>query len=196
MARARKITTLEQLLDRLERAGQESERVPVSEMMEAVGRRSFGPLLLLAGLLTLSPVGDIPGVPTLIAMTVFLVSGQLLLGRERFWFPQWLLQRSVSRDKLGKGLRFLRKPARFVDRFLHARLCALTHGGGVRLLAAVCVLIALAMPPMEFVPFTATGAGAALTLFGLALVAHDGALALIGFALTATTGAFVLFGLL
>lgn len=33
----------------------------------AVGRRSFGPTLLLAGLVTLAPiVGDIPGVPVLI----------------------------------------------------------------------------------------------------------------------------------
>jgi hypothetical protein len=38
---------------------------------------------------------------------------------------------------------------------------------------------------MEFVPFSANIAGAALTAFGLALIAHDGLLALLAFVLTA-----------
>ncbi len=45
--------------------------------MQAVGSRSFGPLLLVAGLVTLSPAGDVPGVPTIMAAFVFLVAGQL-----------------------------------------------------------------------------------------------------------------------
>lgn len=57
----------------------------------------------------------------------------------------------------------------------------------------MCVLIAVAMPPMELVPFTATGAGAALTAFGLSLIAHDGLVALLAFAFTATTLALVMY---
>jgi hypothetical protein len=34
------------------------------------------------------------------------------------------------------------------------------------------------MPVMEVIPFSASGAGAALTAFGLALIAHDGLTAL------------------
>lgn len=49
---------------------------------------------------------------------------------------------------------------------------------------------------MEFVPFSATGAGAALTAFGLALIAHDGLLALIAFLFTALTFGVVIYALL
>jgi len=37
---------------------------------------------------------------------------------------------------------------------------------------------------MELVPFSANAAGAALTVFGLSLIARDGVLALIAFVLT------------
>lgn len=40
------------------------------------------------------------------------------------------------------------------------------------------------MPPMEFIPFSASLAGAALSLFGLSLMARDGLLALRGFVAT------------
>ncbi|MGQ0751395.1 MAG: exopolysaccharide biosynthesis protein, partial [Betaproteobacteria bacterium] len=67
---------------------------------------------------------------------------------------------------------------------------------GTYVIAGVCVVIAGAMPVMEVVPFVANGAGAALTAFGLALVAHDGLLAILAFGFTALTLGFVLHGLL
>jgi hypothetical protein len=51
------------------------------------------------------------------------------------------------------------------------------------------------MPAMELVPFSANGAGAALTAFGLSLIAHDGLLALLAFVFTAMTFGLVLYNL-
>ena len=197
MARRRKVTNLEQLLDRITEAARGRHRVSLGGILEVVGRRSFGPLLLFAGLIAVSPViGDTPGVPTAVGLFVLLVTGQLLFGREYVWLPRWLLERSVAQDKLCKALGWLRKPARFVDRLLRPRMTALTHTIGTYVIAAVCVVIAGAMPVMEVVPFVANGAGAALTAFGLALVAHDGLLAILAFGFTAITLGFVLQGIL
>jgi hypothetical protein len=66
-------TSLQQMLQQLCAAAAD-ERVTVDAMLEAVGRRSFGSLILPAGMVTLSPVGDIPGVPTMVAVLVRLVS--------------------------------------------------------------------------------------------------------------------------
>lgn len=63
------------------------------------------------------------------------------------------------------------------------------------LVAVTCALIARVVPPLEIVPFTATGAQTALTLFALALIVHDGLLVLIAFVLTIATMATVLSGL-
>ena len=48
---------------------------------------------------------------------------------------------------------------------------------------------------MEVVPFSANGGGAALTAFGLAIVARDGLLAIVATSLTLVTGWFVVTGL-
>jgi len=183
------LTDLEQLLDLIEVAAHERERISLDAILDAVGRRSFGPLLLVAGLATLAPIiGDIPGVPTLMAVLVLLTAGQLLFRREHIWLPHWLLNRSVAHDKLCKALDWLRPPARFLDRWLRPRLTVLTRGVGLSVIAVACLLVALAMPAMEMVPFSANGAGAALTAFGLALISRDGLLAL--FALTVMAGTF------
>ncbi|MFC3285080.1 exopolysaccharide biosynthesis protein [Litchfieldella rifensis] len=188
--------SLVQLLECIEHAELGRDRVTLGEILDAVGRRSFGPLLLVAGLVTLAPViGDIPGMPTLMACMVLLVAGQLLWRREHFWLPAWLLERSVSRTALDKGMNWLYSPARYVDRLLRPRLTRLVGDAGVLVIALCCVLIALAMPPMEVIPFSANGAGLALTLFGLALIASDGLMALVAFALTFTTFAVIAFNL-
>jgi hypothetical protein len=76
------------------------------------------------------------------------------------------------------------------------RLPWLTGYIGIRVTALICLLIALAMPPMEFIPFSANGAGLALALLGLGLVARDGLVLLLGFALFGATCALILVNVL
>ena|SRR5687767_3996457 len=154
-------------------------------MMEAVGRSSFGALLLLAGLVTLSPLDIVPGIPTLIALGVLLVCVQLLAGRRHFWLPAWLLRQSITRQRFRRALTWLQTPARFGDRLVRPRLTALASDAAVKIIAGGCIIVALSMPVMEVVPFSANLAGIALTAFGLAIIAHDGLLALVAFAATA-----------
>lgn len=188
MAGSEKLSNLEQLLDRIEDAVTSRSEVSLGAILRMVGRRSFGPLLLLAGLIAVAPlIGDIPGVPTTVGIFVVLISGQMLLQREHFWIPRWLLERSVSKDTLCKTLGWLKGPARRIDRVVRPRLTFFTHRVGASSVAAVCTGIGAVMPTMEVVPFAANGAGAALTAFGLSLIAHDGVLAILAFLVTAVT---------
>lgn len=187
---------LEDLLAQLADAKEEGGEVRIGALIEAVGRRSFGPVLLLAGLIAVSPLSGIPGMPTTIAVIVVAVAGQFLFGRRHFWLPQWVQRRHVPYDKFCKGLERVKRPARFVDRFLKPRLEVVTHAGGVHAIAILCIVIAATMPPLEIVPFAATAAGAALTLFGLSLIAEDGMVALIALLLTASLVGLVIYGVL
>ena len=171
MSARQQVSNLQQLLDRINGAAQQNNPVSLGDVMQMVGQRSFGPLLPLAGLITLAPViGDIPGVPTIVGVVLFLIAIQMLFGRGHFWLPQWLLRRSLARKKLHEALAWLRPPARFVDRWLRPRLTRFTDGAAAYVIAAICAIIAAALPVMEVVPFSANVAGAALTAFGLALI--------------------------
>ena len=184
---------LQDVLERIGKASGEEDRVRLGEIVKVLGGRSFGGFLLVAGLITLAPlVGDIPGVPTLVGLMVFLVAAQLLLGRDQFWLPAVLLNRSIGCDKLGKALHSMRRPAVWIDRMLRARLCAFVEGPATYAIAICCLIIAASMPMMEVVPFSANIAGAALLAFGLALIGADGLLALVAFLCTAGVLAVVI----
>lgn len=190
-------TSLLELLDQIEAAAEDSDKVSLDTVMDAVGRRSFGPILVLVGLIILAPlVGDIPGVPTLMALVIVLIAGQVLLQREHLWLPRWLLERSIASDILRKAIKWLRRPAGFIDRLLRPRLRHLTHEIGIQATAILCIIIAAALPPMELIPFSANAAGIALTALGLALIANDGAIALGATVVSVGTIGFVLYTLL
>jgi hypothetical protein len=184
------VRSLEQLLDRIERAG--GARVSLEDVMDEVGRRSFGPMLLLPGIVLSAPlVGDVPGVPTMMGLVVTLVAAQFLFGRESPWFPRWLLERSVEGKKVKKGMRYVRPVARFVDRWTGRRLTWLVRGVPLYAIAIVCIVMGVTTPLMEVVPFSAQLAGAAIAIFGMALVVHDGLFAAIGFVVSLGLGAIV-----
>src|SRR5688500_9271169 len=88
MPDGRQAEDLEALLDELDRvAATEGPKVSVGEVYRAIGERSFGPLLLLAGLLGMTPVSAIPGAPTTLAVITVLITVQLLFGRRTLWLP-------------------------------------------------------------------------------------------------------------
>ena len=174
--------SLTELLERLRSNTAGQGQVSVGDILEAVGERSFGPIVLIAGVITLAPlIGDIPGVPTLLGLMVLLTLGQLVFQRHSIWIPSKLARRNIEREKLAKGLDWMAKPARFMDRWTKQRLIWLVTGPGQYAMAVICMAVAAAMPLMEVIPFSANGAGLALMAFGLAIVARDGLLALMAF---------------
>lgn len=178
---------LEDVLRELEDAAKRNgEKVSVDELVESFGRRSFGPLLLLAGLLGMTPVAAIPTAPTLIAVITLLISLQLLFGRKSIWIPKFLGRLSVKSERVHKAVRVAQKPARVADKIVRPRLEALTRPAADRLVGLACALVALCVPPLELLPFVAFIPSLAIFAFGLALVARDGLIALIGFLATAS----------
>jgi hypothetical protein len=101
------------------------------------------------------------------------------------------MNRSMPSDKLRKGLQWCRKPARGIDRCIRPRLTMFVDGVGRYVMTLLCVLVALAMPAMEVVPFSANGGGLALTAFGLAMISRDGVLAVFAMVTTVFTVYFV-----
>lgn len=184
---------LEQVLERMRHAHAQGDRVSLGAVLREIENRSFGSLLLVEGLITFSPlVGDIPGMSAMMGVCVLLTAGQMLFHRGHFWLPQRLLRLSIKQDKFCKVLQWLGPMARFTDRLLRQRLVFLVRKSGVYLIAIVCAAIALVMPLMELVPFSAYSAGFVLSMFGLALIGRDGLLALIALAITLGTAGLVI----
>jgi hypothetical protein len=103
---------LEQVTDGVIELGDDQQQVSVSDIQDKIGQRSFGPFLFVPAIIEISPIGGIPGVPTMLALIVALFAVQMLFGREHFWIPAFLGNRSVRGEKLEKGLNKIRPVVR------------------------------------------------------------------------------------
>ncbi len=174
---------MDSLLERTE--GQET--VAVQNLLDAFSGRLFGPLLLVPGLLQVSPVGAIPLFPIVNAALLILIAGQRALGMTHPWLPSKLRDRGFGRARMEVAFEKLRPWAARVDRLIRPRLAFLVEPPMERAIAVLALAIALALPVIGLVPFAVAVPGAAITLLGLAVTARDGALALVGYLLTVGT---------
>ena len=164
------------ILERLEGIAEKKEQTTIGDMVEAFGTRSYGPFLIVPSLIELSPIGGIPGVPSVLAAIIILFAGQIALGRSQFWVPKLLANRSVKSERLKKATGKLRPIGDWLDRWFHGRLPALTKGPFIRVAAVACILLALTVPPLELLPFASSAPMLAIAMFGLALLVRDGVL--------------------
>lgn len=167
------------VLDYLEDSAAAPE-VRVAEVLQGIGERGFGPLVLVPALIVLLPTGAVPGVPTFCAALIILLSGQLVCGRRHPWLPARLRRVSVSGEAMQGACRRARPLTRRVDRVLRPRFGVLTRSPVARLVALVCVLLAATMAPLELLPFAAAVPAATIGCLALGMSARDGLLVLIG----------------
>lgn len=176
---------LTSLLDDLVELDRSGGRVSIDDVIERIGSRGQGVTLLLPGLVGATPIGGLPGVPTIIGVLVALLSVQFLLGRSRLWLPDLIGRRSVDDGRLADAAERIRGPARWIDRHFGQRLEVLTGPAAERAAAALCLVFACLLPPLEVVPFAALIPFGAIALLGLALTLRDGILMLLAFAASA-----------
>ena len=182
---------LTRLIDDLGEQVKDDESLAVADILQAFGTRAFGPLVALPGLIMLTPVGAVPGVPAVVAVFIVLVAVQHLAGRAHPWLPGSLTDRSVSKDKWDRASEKARPWARRVDWLLRPRLRPLTGPVMQRVLSVIIIALAIAMFPLGFIPFATAAPGASILLFGLAISARDGLAVVLGLAATGVSGYLV-----
>ena len=188
---------LEEVLGDIEKLGEDRESVSFGDALDAFGRRSFAPLLILFPIVEISPVGGIPGVPTALAVIIAFVALQLLVGRDHVWLPDFVERRQTDGKKLAKAVHKLDKVAAWIDSKLTDRFDFMVEGIGARVAAIGILLLCLSVPPLEFLPFASTVPMIAIAAIGLALLVRDGLLMIVAlllgggsmiFALTSLAG--------
>lgn len=152
----------------------DSGKVCISDIMEALSSKGFGPLIFAPALIAIMPTGGIPGVPTVCGMIITLISIQMLFGKERPWLPQFVDNISFDEDKLHKGVNIASKATKWIDKVVKPRLKPLSSDTAKKVAAALCIFAALAMIPLEIVPFAVMIPAASVILFAIALITEDG----------------------
>ncbi len=155
-----------------------TERVSLSTIVNFIGRRSIGGLLLVFAAPLMLPV-PLPGVAVVFGAPLIVISAQLLFGRRRIWLPAWLARRSVARAKFLALVERARPSLRRLELIARPRLSWLAADwtivpiGAISLLLAV--IITLPVPLGHMLP------GAAISILALGLLERDGLVVGLGF---------------
>ncbi|MBL8546615.1 MAG: exopolysaccharide biosynthesis protein [Hyphomonadaceae bacterium] len=163
------------------------DALTLDEILDSVGRRSYGPLLLVIGLFAISPATIVPGMTWLAAALTLLVAGQMALGLPRIWLPRKALQARLPREAVRSGIDKGRGAAKFIDKLLKPRLTFLSKPPFVNLVALMVIAAALITFPLGLIPFAPLAPGLAVVFFGLGMVARDGVWLALGGAVMAGT---------
>jgi hypothetical protein len=151
------------------------ERISLQDLLDSLGERSFGFLLLLFGVgCAIAP----PGFATILALPLLLFSLQMVAGYDSPWLPRTIGARNFARSDLEATIKRAVPAMRWVERICRPRFEFLVGELGERLLGVLVfiltIVIALPGPGTNFPP------GVAIAFMSIAIIERDGLLVFLG----------------
>jgi len=171
---------LDEVEERVNAGDAQSADMSMRDLLSAVGRQSYGPLLLIIGVLAISPATVVPGMTWFAAALTLLVAGQMALGLKHLWLPRWVLDAKAPRRLVRASVREARGWSVKISGLLRPRLTFLARPPFVNVVALLCVGAALITFPLGLIPFAPLAPGLAVVAFGLGMTARDGLWLLLG----------------
>jgi hypothetical protein len=173
--------TITELLEEYIYTHQESH-ISVDGLINSLGERGYGLLLLMLALPNVLLLTAIPGTSTFFGIPICLVALQLMMNRSQPWVPEKIRHRSIERETL---LTILRKASPYllkIEHYVRPRWIGLTHKGMDQVIGLFILLlgiiIALPIPLGNFL------GGVGVAILSLALIEKDGICAVVGMVLT------------
>lgn len=183
------VEVLEELIGAV--SDQSHEKVRVGALVSAVGRRTYGPLLLVIGLFAISPATILPLMTSFTSVVILALALQMAVGFRRPWLPKSMLDIEIPRQAMLGFFEGLRPAVTKLDgAWLRPRLAILTRPPLVNIVALCVAGAALITIPLSLIPFAPLAPGLAIVLFGLGMTARDGLWLGLGALFTAASAAF------
>ena len=148
----------------------------LQDLMDGLGERSFGFVLLLFGVL--SAIAIIPGLATITAIPLLFFGLQMLAGYRTPWLPRSISERSFPKADLLATIERAVPWMRWVETICKPRWQFLIGRFGERLLGLLVFILALVIalpgPGTNFAP------GVAIAFMAIAIIERDGQLVFAG----------------
>jgi hypothetical protein len=153
------------------------EKVCTFDILEALHERGFGFLLFIFALPAAIPLPAL-GINTLIALPLFFLTTQQMLGRHSVWIPEKIKYKSISKSffekVVAKALPYLEK----IEYLLKPRLGFITGGVFSNLIGLVGLILTISITiPL---PLTNTVPAMGIALMALGVIMRDGLAVIVG----------------
>lgn len=150
--------------------------VLIGDIRDALGRRSFAPLLVLFAALNLLPLP--PGATFVSGLPLVLVSAQMAYGRRVAWLPRAIAARGLTAAQFRATMEWVIPRLIRLERMIKPRYWPFWRRQGERIVGimtlVLAIVITLPIPFGNWLPAFST------TLLGLSLSERDGILFAVG----------------
>jgi hypothetical protein len=155
-----------------------SAQVTLASVLDLAGERIFGFLFVLLALPSALPL-PAPGYSVPFGILLFILAVQLIMGRQRPWFPEKWLNHQIPIEKvqgfIKAGLPWLRR----IELLSRPRLTAICTSLVGRIIIG-CAIALMAISMMIPIPGTNTLPAMGIFITGFGLLDDDGAISLAG----------------
>lgn len=156
------------------KSASDGKTVTVGKIAEKVGRQDILPLLLLPSLIAATPLSGIPGVSVVCGLLIALLSAELIFGFRDLYLPSKLDEQSVNSTKLRSMLNRIAPAIDWIERHTGNRLSFLFHRPFIWVPQVFCLVSGLAMPFLEFIPFSSSVVAIGVCFLVMSMLTKDG----------------------
>lgn len=159
----------------LQEAAEQAEALTAAQILDVIGARGFGPVLVVLSFFLILPVGMVPGMPAVVGLLMFLIGLMLVLGRKRLHLPRKVGALSLASHRIIALTTRVRPLAARLRGVLHPRLSFLAASRpalvaiGLLLMGTGAIIFAVG-----FIPFLPFFMALHVLLIGLGLTTRDG----------------------
>ncbi|ARE38553.1 Exopolysaccharide synthesis, ExoD [Rhodovulum sp. P5] len=170
------------LLEDLQNLALSKADVSISDLIDTVGSRGFGPLLMVLSAFLILPIGMVPGIPAVVAVFMILIGGRMMTGNDRLWLPERVGRVSFSGHMLAVSVARAEPTVLWMRPFVAPRLAFLIDSAVAhRILALILMATGVMVLVAGFIPGLPFALSFHVLLLGLALSTRDGFVALSGY---------------
>ncbi|NNC37759.1 MAG: exopolysaccharide biosynthesis protein [Acidimicrobiales bacterium] len=177
---------LESLLDTVDEAVEiaPDNKPSLRQIIVSFGNKAFGPVLVLSGLMLMTPIAALPGMPAVLSTLILVFSAQLIMGWSHPWLPAFLTKIKLKQKDIEKTDKAVRPVLKKLDGLIRPRVFW-ANSENFRLATAILsILIAIAIIPLGVLPFGVALPGLIIFTLGLGIMARDGLFILAGYSLS------------
>ena len=143
-------------------------------VIEAFGDRAFGPVLVMCGVILLTPVGAVPGVPLFVFAILTIFALQIITGRKHPWLPNSASRVTLKHTHLIKIKQYLKPVLSRIDGLLRPRWPWAAERSMLTYAAVITLTLAASVLLLGAIPFAAMLPGTIIIILGLGITARDG----------------------
>ncbi len=156
----------------------EGDKISFKLLIEHLGTRAYGILLVLLTLPNAIPISGVLGISALTGLLMLIFSAQMAFAVEKPWLPKFIAEKEIRKELLLKALRVVTPYLEKIEPYIKPRLVILSTPVALKMMGWIIVLFCLVI--LLPIPFSNFGPALAIFLIGLGMLEKDGIFALLG----------------